>query len=168
MNARRIIVLGVAAITLAASGGYVFVYLYRWEWNRALISGLIFVAAEVALVGWALNNKLTELRRDLDSDRARSIAAHLDVARAERSTVFDWLRRSDSGLGVFVPILMGAGLLLSAAAWVVERLGRSTAGRLSDRRLATSLARLSPPPGGFLDDRADPLRDLRGPSGGRW
>ena len=34
---------------MAVLGAYVFVYLYRWEWNRALFAGVLFVAAEVAL-----------------------------------------------------------------------------------------------------------------------
>ena len=43
MNARRLGMLATIAV-MAASGSYVFVYLYRWEWNRALISAAIFVA----------------------------------------------------------------------------------------------------------------------------
>ena len=50
MNARKIGILA-AVVTLLASGAYVFVYLYRWEWNRAQVSAAIFVAAEVGLVG---------------------------------------------------------------------------------------------------------------------
>lgn len=167
MNPRKALVLLLATVTLAASGGYLFVYLYRWEWNRALISGVIFLAAEVAVVGWALNSKLTEVAQQVDGARARRIGAHLDEARDRPSTAFDWLRPGDR-VGVFVPILMGAGLFLSAVAWVVEKLGRATAGRANDRRLASSLSRLAPPRGGFLDDADDPLRDLRGPVGGRW
>jgi hypothetical protein len=167
MNPRKTIVLLLAAITLAASGGYLFVYLYRWEWNRALISGVIFLAAEVAVIGWTLNSKLTEVGHQVEEVRARRIGGHLDAARDRPSTAFDWLRPDDR-VGVFVPILMGAGLFLSAVAWVVEKLGRATAGRANDRRLASSLSRLAPPPGGFLDDSSDPLRDLRGPAGGRW
>ena len=33
----RIIRTLLGGITLAASGAYKFVYLYRWEWNRALM-----------------------------------------------------------------------------------------------------------------------------------
>ena len=38
MNPRKALIMLIATATLAASGGYLFVYLYRWEWNRALIS----------------------------------------------------------------------------------------------------------------------------------
>ena len=37
MNARILRTL-LGGATLAASGAYTFVYLYRWEWNRALTS----------------------------------------------------------------------------------------------------------------------------------
>jgi hypothetical protein len=163
------VVLGaIATATLLVSGGYVFVYLYRWEWNRALISGVIFLAAEVAIIGWVLNHRIGDLRRRLDEDRARQIGGHLASARhAERSSAFDWLGPTSQRTNVFVPILMGAGLVLSGLAWLVERLARATAGRIADDGLARRLSRLAPPPGGFLDDRADPLRDLRAPIGGR-
>ena len=34
--------IGVA--TLAGSGGYVIVYLVRWEWHRAILVALLFLA----------------------------------------------------------------------------------------------------------------------------
>jgi hypothetical protein len=66
MNARLIgSVLG--GVTLAASGAYTFVYLYRWEWNRALMSAAIFVAAEVAVMGSVLADRLKAINRRLDA-----------------------------------------------------------------------------------------------------
>jgi hypothetical protein len=175
MSLRRAFVVMIGAATLAASGAYVFVYLYRWEWNRALISAVIFLAAEVAVLGWVLHRKLDVIGQDLDgigreleAVRTRRIAGHLDTARNQPSAVFEWLRPDADGPRVFIPVLLSAGLVLAGIAWVVERLGRMTAGRMSDRHLASGLSRLSPPPGGFLDDRGDPLRDLRGPAGARW
>jgi hypothetical protein len=50
-------------------------------------------------------------------------------------------------------------------AWVVERIGRATAGTTVDKSIADKLARLGPPLGGFLDSGEDPLRSLRGPVG---
>jgi hypothetical protein len=38
---------------------------------------------------------------------------------------------------------------------------------MADDTLARRLSQLAPPAGGFLDDRRDPLRDLRAPVGGR-
>ena len=167
MKPQRIVLLLLATVTLVLAGGYLFVYLYRWEWNRAIISGIIFLAAEVAVIGWALNSKLNDVGRRVDRARTERISGHLAASRDGSSTVFDWLSPRSSRTSVFVPILMGAGLAISGLAWLVEWLGRNTAGRLSDERLAHSLSRLAPPEGGFLDDRADPLRDLRGPVGGR-
>lgn len=59
-----------AGVVLAASGAYVFVYLYRREWNRAIIAGTFFLATEVALLGSAV---LTRLRA-LDATGARARA----------------------------------------------------------------------------------------------
>jgi hypothetical protein len=168
MGARRWPVALIAGVSLLLSGGYVFIYLYRWEWNRALISGVIFLAAEVAVVGWALNRKLNDVSRRFDAPRAERIGGHLSTARRDQpSNAFEWLRPDPGRTNVFVPILMGAGLVLSGLAWVVEWLGRSTAARMADDTLARRLSQLAPPAGGFLDDRRDPLRDLRAPVGGR-
>ncbi len=164
---RRLVIGLVAGGTLAMSGIYVFVYLYRWEWHRALVSGVIFLAAEIAIIGWALSSKISGLERKVDSARADRITEHLAAARDRPSAAFDWLSPRQSQTSVFLPILMGSGLVISAVAWLVERLARHTAGRVSDEHLAGRLSRLAPPPSGFLDDRVDPLRDLRGPIGGR-
>ena len=43
-------------VVLVASGAYFLVYLYRWQWNRALVSGLFFVAAEIAVVASVVNS----------------------------------------------------------------------------------------------------------------
>ncbi len=175
MNRRQVVMMLIGAATLTASGAYVFVYLYRWEWNRALISAAIFLAAEVAVLGWLLSRKLDtiaqdidEMGRNLEALRMRRIAGHLDDARERPSTAFEWLRPAPDTTRVFIPVLLGAGLVFAALAWIVERVGRMTAGRMSDRHLAAGLSRLALPPGGLLDDRDDPLRDLRGPVGGRW
>ena len=164
---QRALVLLLATVTLLLAGGYLFVYLYRWEWNRAIISGIIFLAAEMAVIGWALNSKLNEVGQRAERGRSERISTHLADSRNRPTTAFEWLSPRSGGTNVFVPILMGAGLVISGLAWLVEWLGRNTAGRFSDERLARTLSRLALPPGGLLDDAADPLRDLRGPVGGR-
>jgi hypothetical protein len=69
-------------VVLAASGAYVFVYLYRWEWNRAIIAGTFFLATEVALLGSTVLTRLRALDAKLDD------AAHrTDVARRRVRTV---------------------------------------------------------------------------------
>ncbi|CAO5161327.1 conserved membrane hypothetical protein [Frankia sp. AiPs1] len=167
---RRIIVPGIGAVTLVGAGAYFVVYLYRWEWNRALISGGIFIAVEVMLVGTLLLRRINRLaaRVEVDPDRRRRIERRLRDAPPPRSAVFDWMRAdSSSSAPVFIPILMGAGLLLSGLAWVVERLARATAGGAADPGVAATMARLGPPPGGLLDTSQDPLRLLRQPTSPR-
>jgi hypothetical protein len=39
---------------------------------------------------------------------------------------FAWLRDAQSRTSVFIPVLLGAGVLLSAAAWLVERIARAS------------------------------------------
>jgi hypothetical protein len=167
MSRRILLVLLLAGWALVWSGAYVFVYLYRWEWNRAIVSGIVFVASEVALLGWLLNGKLNRIERRDDAERARRIRARMMEARAERSHVFDWLDPRRQQASVFLPILMGTGLVLSGLAWAVEKLAKATAGRATDASIASSLSRMLPPANGFLDDSGDPLRDLRGPAGRR-
>lgn len=169
MRAQRALTMALGAVTLVCSGGYVFVYLYRWEWNRALMAAVVFLAVEVGVVGWSLHGRLHEVERRLgersDAERRSRVRARLDEHPAEPSRPFAWLE-GDGRLGVFIPILLGAGVLLSGLAWVVEHLGRATVGRRADDRLAEHLSRLGLPPGGFLDDAAEPLHALRGPTGG--
>lgn len=168
------------AVTLAASGVYTFVYLYRWEWNRALMSAAIFVAAEVAVTGSLLSSRLKVISERLDAQAAPAGArpavtpaaarqARLDRIRetAPPSRVdFAWLRRPGQ-MNVFVPVLMGAGVLMSGIAWIVERLARATAGPVAERGLAARLDGLALPAQGFVTPDRDPLDLLRGPVGRR-
>ena len=85
MNARKIGLLGALA-TLVASGAYVFVYLYRWEWNRAQVSAAIFIAAEVGAGGLAARRPApaVERRPRHERRRTRSSAACRPSAAAPR------------------------------------------------------------------------------------
>jgi hypothetical protein len=155
-----------AGLTLAASGAYVFVYLYRWEWNRALMSSALFIAAEVALVAMVLGRRLTGIERRLEErpghERQRVVTRLRQSAPPPRVR-FEWLSRPDQ-MNVFVPVLLGAGVLLSGLAWVVERLARATARPVAERQLAGRLERLRLPANGFLDTGRDPYTLLRGPT----
>jgi hypothetical protein len=171
MIARRIGLLA-SLVTLAAAGWYVFIYLARWEWNRALMAGVLFVAAELGLLGLLLLDRLARLERRLDErDRAparvappatvapslepaapaaadaRVLARVHDAAPPPRRP-FAWLDPTDR-MSVFVPVLLGAGVLLSGAAWLVERVARLTGGAALERRLAARLDVLALPPGGL-------------------
>ena len=66
MSSARKLALAALGVVMAAAGWYVFVYLYRWEWNRAIVAGVIFLAAEVALLGSVLITRLSTLSRRLD------------------------------------------------------------------------------------------------------
>jgi hypothetical protein len=166
MNARRLGMLATIAV-MAASGSYVFVYLYRWEWNRALISAAIFVAAEVTLIGAISLARLARLDRRLDGLTGARVPIDDRVRRRLQETVpepskpFAWLNRPHTN--VFVPVLLGAGVVLSGLAWLVDRLARVTAGPAVESGLARRLSALQPPAGGLLGGRPrDPYRP-RGP-----
>ena len=70
MTARRVGQV-LTLVVLATSATYMLVYLYRWEWNRALVAGLFFVAAEVAVVGTSLLRRLRTVEAKLDAAVAR-------------------------------------------------------------------------------------------------
>jgi hypothetical protein len=153
MSARRLAVLA-ALVVMAASGAYVFVYLYRWEWNRALVSAAIFIAAEIGLLGAILVERLAKLQRRVDvvgdsrppvDERVRQ---RLQENASGPARPFAWLTKSQTN--VFVPVLLGAGFILSGLAWLVDRVARATAGAKIETNLARSLTLLQPPAGGLL------------------
>jgi hypothetical protein len=164
VNAKRIGGLA-AVLTLLASGAYFFLYLYRWEWNRAQVAAAIFVAAEVGLVGWLVSDRIRRVEHRLDRMAASAQERRLHILRehapAPRAT-FAWLQRTDRA-PVFIPVLLGAGAVLSGLAWVVERVSRATAGRAAEHGLAHRLGALEAPAGGLLAGGDDPLAILRGP-----
>lgn len=169
---------GLALVTLAGSGIYLFVYLYRWEWNRALIAGMFLLAAEMVLATTAVLNRLRAMEAAGVATAAATpargtprpqVLARLHEAAPPARDHFAWMRPDAERLGVFVPILMGAGFVLSGLAWVVERLARSTAGPALEHGLAGRLAVLSLPAEGLVPVRSgggERLALLLGPSRG--
>ena len=152
-SAPRVIGLLALLVVMAAAGWYVFVYLNRWEWNRAIVSGVIFIAAEVALLGALVLERLTRLTRRVDA-LARPDERVVSVLRSHRPEPlrpFAWLQGS-STTNVFVPVLLGAGVVLSGLAWIVDRIARVTAVPTMERGLASRLTRLQPPPDGLLGE----------------
>lgn len=151
LRALRIASRGVTGAVLVVSAVYLLVYLYRWEWNRAVISGVFFLAAEVVLATTALWGRLSSLERRLDQmstakggDGVERVETEIDV---ERESPFAWLDPASGRMGVFVPFLMGAGVILSAIAFLVERLSGTVASAAADR----PPARIGPPlPAGGL------------------
>lgn len=148
--------LATAAVSAAATAVYTIVYLYRWEWHRALVAAVFLVVAEVALATVAILRRLSAIDQRLDTVAAASSVppGTMDVLHRVRESapppqpVFAWLNPNSTN--VFLPILLGAGVLASAAAWVVETLARATARPVLERRLATRLDALALPAGGLL------------------
>lgn len=140
-------------ISLISAGSYLFVYLYRWEWNRALIAGVIFIAAEIALAAAAILERIKSVERTLfeqhqERERER-VLDHLQQSAPPPSKPFAWLKDNDR-MNVFVPFLMGAGLVASGIAWLVEHFARATAKPKLERGLATRMSVLALPEGGLL------------------
>jgi len=149
------------AVVLVASGLYFFVYLWRWEWNRAVIAGLLFVAAEVGL---ATGLVLGRLRR-LGAAAAPEVVARIRETAPPPRDHFEWLKPKGE-MGVFVPVLIGVGAVASALAWAVERVARITAGPVLEQGLPGRMAPLSWPAAGLAgrpERDADPLALLTGP-----
>ena len=156
MSGRRLGMLATIAV-MAASGSYVFVYLYRWEWNRALISAAIFIAAEVALFGAICLARVARVDRRLDGFVRHGPIDERVERRLQENTPapakpFAWLNRPQQ-TNVFVPVLFGAGIVLSGLAWLVDRVARATAGPAVEQGLARRLTALQPPTGGLLGGR---------------
>ena len=138
-------------------GTYTILYLVRWEWNRALIAGTFFVAVEIVVVALLVIDRLARVERRLDALAAAPPATDLDPAlEAIRGSAppphdhFAWIRDQAGRTNVFLPVLLGAGVLASALAWAVEHVARATLTPVRERRLAERLGALQPPAGGLL------------------
>lgn len=143
----------IGALTLLATGSYTFVYLQRWEWHRALIVAVIFVAAEIAVGTALVLRKLGTPTRAMADGRDVAppprMVEQLHAAAPDRDH-FGWLDARASQFGVFIPILLGGGVLVSAAAWAVERIAKGTAEPKLERSLAAQLSALQPPAEGLV------------------
>lgn len=152
------------ALAAAGAATYLVVYLYRWQWQRALLCGVLLLVVEVLMLGLVTLGRLSRLEERIKAAdlRARETAARQEdvLARlrqpaAEREeTRFRWLEDPADRACVFVPVLMVTGVLLSGLAWVVQRIAAAT-GRPAERRLAGRLAVLSAPAPGSPDDLED-------------
>jgi hypothetical protein len=148
MNGRTI-ARWIAVITLVGAGVTMLRELADWEWHRALVAGIFTLIAEVALATSLILDRLakqsTAVAAPPPVEREARFASQLAAARP-RQDHFAWMREP-SRVGVFVPLLMGAGVLMSGLAWLVERMSSRTTGRIADRRLARRITRLLPPAG---------------------
>jgi hypothetical protein len=154
------------SLAAAGAGTYLVVYLYRWQWQRAILCGILLLVVEVMLLGIVLLARLTRIEERVKESDARQreltarqedVLARLRQTPTEREGArFRWLEDTADRTYVFVPVLMVTGVLLSGLAWVVQRIAAAT-GRPAERRLAGRLAVLAAPeqPGtvGELEDR---------------
>ncbi len=132
-----------AAVILAVSGIYVVIDLARWEWNRAVISALVMIAALIVLVAMMLLRQLHRIEQRME---ALERSGHVDTLGSLRSANdaaagrhFRWLERPPDGLGVFIPVLLGAGVLMSLVAYLIERIAGLFAAATLDPRTASKL-----------------------------
>lgn len=155
MSSRRLghLVLGTVALV---SGTYVFVYIIRWEWDRATISALVFVASEVLLLTSLVLTRLQRLEAQLHRATDPRVVARLAASRPPPRVTFAWLDPKQGRTNVLVPVLMGAGVVLGGVAFVVERVARVTAAPVAERALASRLSALSLPSGGLLPPPGKP------------
>lgn len=154
----RQLTLALPAVIGALCGAYTIIYLVRWEWNRAIIAGLFFVAVEIVFAVLVLLARFRRIEERLDAlgptpaTDAGSSASALDAIHAAAPPSrdhFAWIRDQHSATNVFLPVLLGAGVLASSLAWVVERIAHATFSTVAERRLVERLGVLQLPSGGL-------------------
>ncbi|WP_431045498.1 hypothetical protein ACQUSR_28690 [Streptomyces sp. P1-3] len=139
-------------LSAAYAGYYVVLYLYRWEWQRALISGVLLLVIEGFLVCLILLSRLSRLERRLAEYDARvdEVRRRLEQSReTAQDRRFRWIASQDVNgtqrTFVFIPVLMVAGAALSGVAFVIQKIASATARPDAERRLAGRLAALTAP-----------------------
>lgn len=150
-----------SAFILIVSGVYVFTYLVRWEWNRALVAGMFFLAAEGILIADVLLGRIAGVSRQVaqthESAQTAALAARLRANRPRSPGPFAWLAPERDRLNVLLPILIGAGVILSALSYVVEQLSRVTAVPVAERELARGLSTMALPAEGLAPGGRAPV-----------
>ena len=168
----------VATVALIACAGYLFVYIYRWEWHRALLVGILFLATLVGLCTALVLRRVTTLadRATTGNDRPPGALERLRAAPVETKP-FPWLKpEALDRTHIFIPVLLGGGFAVSGIAWAIERVAGSSARSGVEEQLATDLEGVAFPTAplvpadaellasgdDFVDDAA--LRVLLGPA----
>jgi len=115
--------------------------------DAAAIAGVFFLSALVVVSTLVVLGELRNLAQRVERAEQQRQDAEVRAARALRlagdrraARHFDWLRRPPGQLGVFVPVLLGAGALLSGLAYLIERLAGAVAVSTVDRPAARMLA----------------------------
>lgn len=143
--------------TLLGGAGYTIVSLNRWEWNRAFFFALIVLIAEVGLATGLILRRLSRIEhanREVLDPMLREI---LRVNRPPSPDRFAWLKESPSQMQVFITFLVGGGVVLSALAWLVDRVASTSTTPVREQRLARRLESISYPGGGLVVDEVTAL-----------
>jgi hypothetical protein len=140
--------------TLVMGLVYMVVSLNRWEWNRALFFGLIALIAEVGIATALILRRLTRIEQ---SKLDPAIVAILRETRPASPHRFKWLEESTTQMNVFITFLVGGGVLLSALAWVADKVASNTSTPAGEEKLARQLGSISYPRGGLLVDEVTAL-----------
>lgn len=147
----------IGGAALLGSFGYLITYVARWQWNRALFSGMAFIAV-LTLMGFAnVLERLSQLRASLDDAAGGTrpgASPRQDVLDALASTRprrdhFEWLRESLQRPNVFITLLLGGGVIVSGIAWVVGRVAEGTTSGAAEEVLADRLEPIAYPARGI-------------------
>src|SRR5262245_14666297 len=108
MNVRTI-ARWLAIATLVGAGVTMLRELSSWEWHRALVARIFALIAEVALATSLILDRLAKAPvRVEEARREERFVDRLETSRSGRDH-FAWMRET-SRTGVFIPLLMGAGV----------------------------------------------------------
>ncbi|MEU5877167.1 hypothetical protein [Spirillospora sp. NPDC047279] len=138
---RRLVYLGLGAMVVF-TGGYVVVYLARWEWQRALMAGELLLISLIVLVAVAGAHRLARmearLTRPAENAGQRAAVPEPPMTAPAPPPRFRWLEPDSDAYKVFIPVLLGAGIMMSGIAALVERIAAAFGG--SARRAAPGTA----------------------------
>ena len=113
----RLVGMLAAGATALGSMGFFLLYMARWEWGRATVAAMVFVAAEVAIGFVMVLRRLDRMGGDPREQTARR------AAPTPRQPVdeFPWLAATRDQRGVFITLLLGGGVLVSGVSWAIEK-----------------------------------------------
>lgn len=159
----------IGIVSLLGSGGYLFVYIVRWQWNRALFSGIAMITVLLVMGVAMILRRLGDLQDRLDQQPSdHAFRQDLQDTRPQRDH-FAWLAESPNQLNVFVTVLLGGGAVASGLAWAIGKIAESTTTPQAERTLADRMGPLAFPDAGLRPGSEPGLDDatrlLRAPTG---
>lgn len=167
MKSIRLVGYTFGGLSAVYAGYYMVLYLTRWEWQRALISGMLLLIVEVFLATVVLLTRFSRIEERMAQSDARveDVRRRLEQTRTPNPHEFRWVRSAHmqeldgtQRTFVFVPVLMAAGAALSGVAMVIQKVAGATARAGAERRLAGRLAVLTAPELGPRD-ALQPMED---------